>query len=159
MGHIVPGGGPIAGQGINQTTGKGDHNESHQNGAEDLAQPVGELFRPQSHHQSRRKKYQGIDQPEEGEGGVWSGKGGHRHLKGGSGGAGNGQTGANSQIGDDGEGLGEERVDPAAQLVQAPGPCRRHHTQYRKAHGADGKAQKGGPGGGSRLGSDARRED
>ena len=46
----------VRGQRVGQTPGKQHHDEQNQAGAEDAAQPVGELFRPQCHQKGRCKK-------------------------------------------------------------------------------------------------------
>ena len=42
---------------VGQTPGKQHHDEQNQAGAEDAAQPVGKLFRPQRHKEGSGKKY------------------------------------------------------------------------------------------------------
>ena len=103
MGRVVPGGRTVALQRVDQTAHKGDDNQRHQDGAENLAQPVGELLRPQGDEQGGGEEHQGVDQLIHPDGGVRSHEGRDGHFKRGGGRPGDGQAGADGQIGHDGE--------------------------------------------------------
>ena len=158
VGQVLAAGRAVSLQGIEHAGGKGHHNEAHQHGAEDLAQPVSELLRPQGQRQGGGEEHQGVNQAQQGHRGPLPHKGGHRHLKGGGGRPGDGQAGADGQIDRHGKGPGKGGVHPAGQGVHAAGPGHRHHPQHRQAHGADGQSRHGRPGVHPRHGPDARRE-
>ena len=115
MGRVVPGGRTVALQRVDQTAHKGDDNQRHQDGAENLAQPVGELLRPQCDEQGGGEEHQGVDQLIHPDGGVRSHEGRDGHFKRGGGRPGDGQAGADGQIGHNGEHPGKGGMHTAAQ--------------------------------------------
>ena len=143
------------GQRMHQTSGKQHHDEQDQAGAEDAAQPVGELFRPQSHQKGRCKKQHRVAQPQPGTAAHQR----HKHLEGGAGGAGDGKARPDGKVDQNGEHRGKHRVYLAGKLVQTAGPCHGHHARNGQEDGADGKAGKGGPEVRARLRAEVRRED
>ena len=158
MGRVVPGGRTVALQRVDQTAHKGDDDQRHQDGAENLAQPVGELLRPQGDEQGGGEEHQGVDQLIHPDGGVRSHEGRDGHFKRGGGRPGDGQAGADGQIGHDGEHPGKGGMHTAAQGIQPAGAGHRHHPQYRQPHRAEGQPQHGGPGLGARLGRNIGRK-
>ena len=149
----------VALQWVHQAADEGDHDEEEQDGTHDLSQAVGELLRPQRHHQGQGEKHQGVKDLQHPDGGVRPHKGRHRHLKGGTGRSGDGQTGADGQIGHNGEYPGKEGMDPVTQSIQAAGEGHRHHPQYGETHGAHRHARHGQPGEVPRLGTYAGGKD
>ena len=148
----------VALQRVEKTGRESNDDQNHQNGAQDLAQTVGELFGAQGNEERQPEENHRIDQLEEPDGGVRSHERGNGHFEGCTGGAGNGQTGADGQIGHDGKDLGKGRMDPLSQLIHAACPGHGDDAQYRQTNRADGKANDGEPGHRPGLGGNARRE-
>ena len=142
-------------QRMDETPGKQHHDEHDQAGAEDAAQPVGKLFRPQRHQKGRCKKQHRVGQLQPGTAAYQR----HQHLEGGTGGAGDGKAGPDGKIHQNGEHHGEHRMHPAGKLIQTACPCHSHHARNGQADGADGKARKGRPEAGTGLCAQMRRED
>ena len=140
---------------MDETPGKQHHDEHDQAGAEDAAQPVGKLFRPQRHQKGRCKKQHRVGQLQPGTAAYQR----HQHLEGGTGGAGDGKAGPDGKIHQNGEHHGEHRMHPAGKLIQTACPCHSHHARNGQADGADGKARKGRPEAGTGLCAQMRRED
>ena len=145
----------VRSQRVGQTPGKQHHDEQNQAGAEDAAQPVGELFRPQCHQKGRCKKQHRVGQLQPGTAAYQR----HQHLEGGAGGAGDGKAGPDGKIHQNGEHRGEHRMDAAGKPVQTARPGHRRDSCDGQADGADGKARKGRPEAGTGLCAQMRRED
>ena len=140
---------------MDETPGKQHHDEHDQAGAEDAAQPVGKLFRPQRHQKGRCKKQHRVGQLQPGTAAYQR----HQHLERGACRAGNGKARANGKIHQNGEHHGEHRMHPAGKLIQTACPCHSHHARNGQADGADDKARKGRPEAGTGLCAQMRRED
>ena len=126
---------------MEKTPGKENADEQDQAGTENAAQPVGELFRMQRHQKSGSEKQEGITQLQTGRAADQR----CQHGKRCTGGAGDGQAGADGQIDQNGEHKGKGRMHPAGQRFQSAGPCHSDNARDGQADGADGKPGESGP--------------
>ena len=141
-GGVSRGGHAITGGGRAEDAAREQHHDKHQQGgAEDAAQPLGQLFRPEGHEVRCREEYEGVEELSQPAPPHQRGQ----HLKGGAGRAGDGKAGADGQVDQHGEHLRKAGMHPPGQHGQTARPRHRRHAREGQADGADGKACEGEP--------------
>ena len=140
---------------VEQTARKQQQDQGQQGGAEDFAQPLGQLLRVLGHQKGHCKKQEGVAPLQRGAFPCQR----LQHRKRGAGRAGDGEAWPNGEIYQNGEDLRKPGVHPLGQLGQPPGPGYGHHACNGQADGADGKPGKGQPEAGACLCPQIGRKD
>ena len=130
-------GGAVGSHRMDQTAHEHCPHQQQKHGAQELAQPSGQLLRLKGHQEGGGKKKQGVAELKPHRGGARGQEGRDRHLKRGAGRPGDGQAGADGQIDQNGEHSGKGGMDPAGQFCQTPCPHHSDHTQNWEKHRAD----------------------
>ena len=140
---------------VDQAARKQHHDQDDQRRAEDLAQPVGELFRAQRHEKGHGEKQHRIDKllrrPAADER--------HEHLKRGARRARDSEARADGQVAQQREHRRKARMHPRGERGQAARPRNRDHAEHRQADRAHRKAEERQPGIRARLRTKKGRED
>ena len=151
--RAVPARGP---QGAAQ---KDDEDEQQQGGTEDLAKPVGELFRLEGEQERHTEEEGGVAELKESERCVRREEGGDGHFKGGAGGAGNGEAGPDGKIDEHRIDGCKARMYPSGQPGEPARPRHGDHPEDGEADGAEREPGHGGPGACPGLRAEKGRED